>query len=122
MNEIGYSRLVVNDDRSVLYYEKSLCTQNNPDIFSAADFEWRWSKPKVTVKKEQLSALHGIHRATGKKWWAWHGQGENQLHFSGEKLWWPALGAPHTATFSLASDSSKISLERLLELLDFSAI
>ena len=30
----------------------------------------------------------GFRKSDNLKFWAWHGHGENQLHFSGEKIWW----------------------------------
>lgn len=117
LNEIGYARLIVHKNRRVTYFEKLLCTREQPQIFDPEEFEWFWSKPKNQVKKEQLSALHGIHRVTGKKWWAWHGLGENQLHFSGEGSWWPAHRDSQAISFHLPPDEEKLSLERFLGLL-----
>lgn len=93
LEEIGYSRLIIHKDGKLTYFEKVLCTKKSPKIFNESDFEWKWSTPKKTKKKEQLSALHGIHKPSKKKWFAWHGLGENQLHFSGEKAWWPTSNA-----------------------------
>jgi hypothetical protein len=118
INEIGYSRLILFDDKRVVYFERLLCTRERPQLFDPIDFSWRWSEPKKTKKKEQLSALHGIHRRSGEKWWAWHGLGENQLHFSGEGTWWPKKEDTHSVTFTLPSDSDKLSVEAFLALLD----
>lgn len=85
LKEIGYSRLIMFDDNTAIYFEKLISTKSNPNIFNKDDYIWRWSEPKATVKKEQLTALHGINKNTQKKDFAWHGRGENQLHFSGEK-------------------------------------
>lgn len=93
LDEIGFARLIVHADGKLTYYEKLLCNRQNPKIFEEEDFEWRWSIPKITTKKEQLPALHGYHKSSNKKWFAWHGLGENQLHFSGEKGWWPEADA-----------------------------
>lgn len=117
LDEIGYSRLIIHEDGHVTYFERLLCTRKNPDLFNPRDFKWKWSRPKRTIKKEQLSALHGIHVPTGKKWWAWHGLGENQLHFSGEVAWWPKKGNGHVAMFRLPTDREKISFENLMEFL-----
>ncbi|MFQ5852698.1 MAG: hypothetical protein ACE5JU_19230 [Candidatus Binatia bacterium] len=117
LNEIGYCRLIVHEDGRVTYFEKLLCTRHKPLLFTPEDFVWRWSTPKRTVRKEQLQALHGIHNPTNKKWWAWHGLGENQLHFSGESAWWPGAGDHHTVTFSLPTEAEKVPLEGLLKLL-----
>lgn len=117
LNEIGYSRLIYHKDRKITYFEKLLATRERPQIFNRNDFEWAWSKPKKTTKKEQLPALHGIYKKTGQKWWAWHGLGENQLHFSGEKHWWPKANSRHAITFNSPTESQKISFEHLADLL-----
>jgi hypothetical protein len=118
LEEIGYSRLIVHDSGDVTYFERKLCDKDNPNIFNPADFEWSWSVPKKTTKKEQLPALRGIHRPSEKKWWAWHGLGENQLHFSGEGAWWPKPGDAHAVSFKFPTDDEKISFDRLTELLE----
>lgn len=118
IEEIGYSRLIIFPNGRVLYFERLLCTRDSPRIFDPADFEWRWSAPKRTVKKEQLPALHGFHRPTGQKWWAWHGLGENQLHFSGERAWWPPSARhPHAITFSFPTDDERIAVEKFIAML-----
>ncbi|MDT5060628.1 MAG: hypothetical protein QOH63_1087 [Acidobacteriota bacterium] len=91
LNEIGFSRLIVHASGQVTYYERLLCSKKNPVLFNPEEFKWKWSEPKKTIKKEQLSAFHGTHIPSGKKWFAWHGLGENQLHFPGEKTWWPKV-------------------------------
>lgn len=88
LNDIYYARCILFEDRSVKYFERLLATRANPEIFREEDFYWVWSTPKKTKKKEQLPALHGFRKGDGKKMWAWHGHGENQLHFSGESEWW----------------------------------
>ncbi|MFC3173487.1 hypothetical protein ACFOD9_04405 [Novosphingobium bradum] len=118
LDEIGYARLIVHRTGDVTYFERKLCDRANPDIFSPRDFEWQWSSPKKTVRKEQLPALHGRHRETGKKWWAWHGRGENQLHFNGDSTWWPARDDPHAISFRFPAEDEKISFERLTEVLE----
>lgn len=117
LEEIGYARLIINPGGQVTYFERLLCTRQNPHVFEPRDFEWIWSKPKNIRKKEQLQALHGIHKKTGKKWWAWHGLGENQLHFSGEKAWWPSPASDYTTAFRFPSEDDKLSLKDFLELL-----
>jgi hypothetical protein len=116
LSEIGYSRLVVNEDLSALYFERTLVTAKQPDLFSPKDFTWKWSEPKKTKAKEQLPALHGTYIPTGKKWWAWHGLGENQLHFSGEGTWWPQQ-SEHAIKFSLPPLTDRMTMEDLIELL-----
>lgn len=118
LDEIGYARLIIHKNGQVTYFEHLLITKTQPLLFKPEDFKWRWSKPKNTKKKEQLPALHGIHRDSNKKWWAWHGLGENQLHFNGESIWWPKKGDSHTVIFNLPSDSEKISLDGFISLLD----
>lgn len=118
LKQIAYARLIVHKEGRATYFERTLCTRESPVIFNPKDFEWRWSAPKNTTKKEQLPALHGTHRLTGEKWWAWHGNGENQLHFNGESSWWPEDEDEHSITFRLPSESEKIPLTELLKLLN----
>jgi hypothetical protein len=115
LKEIGYSRLLLEPSGKIVYFERLLCTSAAPDVFKKAEFSWQWSTPKQVTKKEQLQALHGVHRPTGRKWWAWHGLGENQLHFSGEDCWWPARGTTNRFEFAMPSD--RLNLERFLALL-----
>lgn len=117
LDQIGYSRLIVRQDGAVTYFEKVLCSKTQPEIFDASDFTWRWSRPKLTRAKEQLPALHGFDRVTGKKCWAWHGRGENQLHFYGESDWWPSPNDVRAFTFHMPADSEVLSVDRFLELL-----
>jgi hypothetical protein len=118
LDEIGYSRLVVFKDGCVLYFERLLCTRRAPDVFNSSDFTWHWSTQKQTQKKEQLSALHGYHRQSGKKWFAWHGLGENQLHFSGEHNWWQPEDDHHAVTFKFPTATERVDLERFISLLE----
>ena len=118
LDAIGYARLIVFSTGEIRYFERLLCSRAAPDMFDPNDFDWRWSLQKITSTKEQLRALHGIHRATGKKWWAWHGLGENQLHFSGESSWWPAPDDPHAIAFRFPTEDEKLSFDRLIELLE----
>lgn len=117
LNEIGYSRLIIQLGGDAFYFERLLCTRERPYVFDPEEFEWRWSTPKKTIKKEQLPALHGISRKTGDKWFAWHGLGENQLHFAGERHWWPREGDPHAVAFRLPGEPDKISLEDFVKLI-----
>ena len=117
LQEIGYARVILSRNRQVTYFERLLCSDNRPDIFDPTDFTWQWSTPKRTIKKEQLPALHGTHRGTGDKWWAWHGLGENQLHFSGESAWWPHDEDPHMFSFQLPSEQEKLTFSQLTALL-----
>ena len=117
LSEIGYSRLILHKTGRVTYFERVLCSIEAPDIFEPSDFVWQWSNPKSTIRKEQLPALHGICRSTGKKWWAWHGLGENQLHFSNESAWWPDEATANTFSFDLPTDEEKLSFDDLMNLL-----
>ena len=114
---IGLARLIVRPDGDLIYYEKLLCSADNPRIFDPAEFLWEWSAPKSAGKKEQLAALHGTHIPTGAKWWAWHGQGENQLHFKGEKLWWPQIG-DQNAIHIERTQTEPISMQTFVEMLE----
>ena len=117
LQEIGYARLILHRRGAVTYFETFLCSVSKPNIFDPRDFRWSWSKPKATVKKEQLPALHGTHRRTNRKWWAWHGQGENQLHFNGESAWWPS-SSRHSFSFEMPSAEEKLTIDGLLTILD----
>jgi hypothetical protein len=117
LTEIYYSRLVVFEDREVLYFEKLLCTKDKPFVFNKDDFYWNWSAQKHTIRKEQLSALHGFHKMTNEKWFAWHGLGENQLHFSGEKNWWPEKTNQHHIKFSFPKADERLSQDQFMALL-----
>ena len=117
LKEIGYSRLILSRSGQVTYFERLLCSRDRPNVFDPTDFTWQWSTPKRVIKKEQLPALHGTHRATGDKWWAWHGLGENQLHFSGESAWWPDDDDPHMFSFQLPSGQEKLTFNQLMTLL-----
>lgn len=122
LKEIGYSRLILGDNQEARYFERVLCSQQFPDIFDPSEFEWNWSLQKKTLTKEQLPALHGISRRTGQKCWAWHGLGENQLHFSGESAWWPHEDSDHSFSFRLPSDNEKMSFSRFVELIQKSHV
>ncbi len=86
--EIRYARIISSSDRFT-YFEKSLIDKNNQFLFDPSDYTWKWAKPKRGKSKEQLPALNGFRNQ--EKWFAWHGRGENQLHFTGEKNWWPSV-------------------------------
>ena len=118
LQEIGYARLILFADRSATYFERSLCTRESPRIFDPSEFRWTWSVEKNTKGKEQLSALHGWHIPTDKRWWAWHGLGENQLHFTGERNWWPSRSDPHATRFALPPAEKKLSFDKLLDMLE----
>lgn len=117
LDKIGYARLIVHENGQVTYFERLLYSKEYPHIFNPKDFTWQWSTPKKTCTKEQLSALHGSNVKTGRKWWAWHGLGENQLHFSGETVWWPTAGNLHTFSFHLPQPENKLSYDQFVALL-----
>jgi hypothetical protein len=117
LDQICYSRLVIHKTGRATYFERPLCTRKSPQIFDPTEFSWQWSVQKNVVKKEQLTALRGTHKPTGKKWFAWHGRGENQLHFSGESAWWPAANNRHTITFPLPSEKERLKLDAFIDLL-----
>lgn len=114
--EIGYCRLIARGDELV-YFERPLCSLEEPLLFKPRDFFWRWSTPKRTVAKQQLPALHGFLRGTNRRWWAWHGLGENQLHFTGEREWWPAE-ENNGFIMKIPREEDRISFRELLRLLD----
>ena len=114
LETIGFARLIVFPDGKLKYYERELCSKENPNVFHEAEFYWKWAKQKKSTKKEQLPALQGIHKQTNQKWFAWHGLGENQLHFVGEKNWWP-IKSENSIDFD--SPKEKLSQAQFLELL-----
>ena len=114
IDQIMYARLVLHPDRYVTYFERQLVTRASQQLFNPDDFEWSWAVDRNVRKKEQLSAFHGIHRHTGEKWWAWHGRGENQLHFSGERFWWPPDGNVNSIKFQLPDQ--RLTLNEFLAL------
>lgn len=116
LEEIYYARLVVFNSGKIKYVERKLCDKKDPRIFIKEDYKWHWSSPKKTVKKEQLPALHGYNKNTNQKEWAWHGLGENQLHFVGESRWWEDKDGL-VVNFNYPQSTEKISLEALIKLL-----
>lgn len=115
LDEIGFARLIVNPGNTMTYFERLLCSADKPKIFEESEFLWAWSTPKKTIKKEQLPALHGLHIPSNRKWFAWHGLGENQLHFSGESAWWPTSGK-NRVDFNFPDQ--RLSHEKLMDLLE----
>lgn len=113
---IGYARLIVHPDATATYFERKLVTRESPTLFKHDDFRWNWTRQREGGKKEQLSAFHGYHAATNTKWWAWHGRGENQLHFSGERTWWPPCSDTNAIRFRLPD--TRYTLDELIGLLD----
>lgn len=119
IDALYYSRLILFDKKNykeVMYFEKFLCSKDNPVIFNPDDFAWEWSQPKKTIKKEQLPALHGKNIHSNVKWFAWHGLGENQLHFTGEKNWWPT-DENNCIKFKLVDSVEKINVRKYLDFL-----
>jgi len=120
LDHIGYIRLIVFPDGTLRYFERYLCSRDNPILFATEQYDWKWSVQKNAKSKEQLSALHGYFRDTcgtsPRKHWAWHGRGENQLHFSGEGEWWPEHGDPHSREFKFPTEG-KLDFDDLVGLL-----
>jgi hypothetical protein len=116
LKKIGYSRLIMLDNNIAIYFEREVCAKEYPIIFEKNNFTWKWSKEKNTKGKEQLPALHGTDLKNNQKAFSWHGRGENQLHFSGERYWWPKIEMPsqegeikfsedcHAISFTLPTD------------------
>jgi len=114
LEEIGYARLI-NFGGRFRYFEIPLLKNDGSVLFRPMDYEWKWSEQKNTRAKEQKPALHGVHKPTQIKHWAWHGQGENQLHFTGERFWWPGADYAHAISFDGPSESQTVSFEALAE-------
>lgn len=113
LDEIRYSRVITHEDR-ICYFEKTLVTSKNPQLFDPESFTWKWSTPKMVTKKEQLTSLHGIG-PDGTKWFAAHLLGENQLHFSGEGSWWPRrFGDANSAEIRLSDLGDSIAWDELI--------
>lgn len=117
LESIGYARLIIHRNRTATYFEKELITKDKCDLFDANQFSWKWSDQKLGRRKEQLNALHGIHVPTGRKWFVWHGKGENQLHFDGERSWWPKSDESNWIKFSLPSANEKLNMREFILLL-----
>lgn len=118
LRAIGYARAILFesvDAVEIRYFERELVTAEKRQLFDPTEFRWQWSAQKQTVKKEQLSALHGFHRPSERRWFAWHGLGENQLHFTGESAWWPDEGDPSAVLVRLPRDAQKIGFEEFVE-------
>ena len=114
---IEYARLIVHTSTNrMTYFERKVASKGEPCVFAPDEFRWKWSKPKRSIKKEQLPALHGTNKHTGRKWFAWHGLGENQLHFSGEQQWWPTSGK-HWCAFDIPGEKNQISWREILSML-----
>jgi hypothetical protein len=113
LDEIRYARVICHDDRLV-FFERTIVTKADPVLFRPEDFTWKWSEPKKATVKEQLRALHGVG-PDGKKWFAAHLLGENQLHFSGESSWWPTdLKNPKMALVLFSSLGPRIEWEEFV--------
>jgi len=117
IEQIGYARLVLHQkERRADYFERLLCTKQDPRVFRKEDFSWSWSTPKITKRKEQLRSLIGTRKEDGEKWFAWHGLGENQLHFSGERAWWPEQ-SEKMHSFDLPGENARLSWQEALTIL-----
>lgn len=116
LSHIGYARLIYSQSQ-IMYFERLLASRDNPTIFCQAKYSWHWSEQKKTSKKEQLRALHATDKETGKKMFAWHGLGENQLHYSGESQWWPNSEDPNQISFTLPDVSQRLTFDELVRLI-----
>ena len=113
LKSLKYARLIDYENGRLTYFERTLPLTG--EIFNSREFAWSWSKSKITRKKEQLSAFHGVHAKSDVAWFAWHGLGENQLHFKGEDAWWPVKGSPMRRDFERLGDRLKLpDLEKLI--------
>lgn len=113
LDEIRYARVICTPTR-LTFFERVLVTKEQPVLFNPKDFRWSWSVKKQTKGKEQLQALHGIGPG-GTKWFAAHLLGENQLHFSGESVWWPKVGDSRRADINIGEGGSLITWEKFFE-------
>lgn len=120
LDHVGYIRLIVFPDGTLRYFERYLCSRDKPVLFDSKLYSWQWSVQKKAKSKEQLSALHGFFNDQSgeppRKHWAWHGRGENQLHFSGEGEWWPNDKDSHSREFKFPRDG-KLDFDDLVRLL-----
>ena len=107
LKKLRYARLVDWMDGRLMYFERELPISGL--LFDPKDFTWVWSTAKKTTKKEQLPAFHGTHTPSGHSWFAWHGLGENQLHFNGETAWWPEAGTATRLDFRRAGEVLKLT-------------
>ena len=112
LKSLKYARLIDYMDGRLTYFERKLPISGN--VFNPRDFTWSWS-PQRTASKEQLSAFHGFHVNSGRAWFAWHGRGENQLHFKGERHWWPTEKSSNRRDFSRSGD--RLSVTDLADLI-----
>lgn len=112
LDTIGYSRLIIHNDCEVEYFERLLCTRSTPYVFDPRQFAWKWGFEHPEGKKERLRSLQGYDVVTGDKWWSWHGRGENQLHFNGERYWWPSNGGQgQSVQFKFPSFTDRMSFD-----------
>ena len=118
IDAIGYCRVIVRSN-DILYFEREIMSRSDPQVFRPVEFRWEWSETRTSSGKELLPALNGVNKLTGKKWFAAHVLGENQLHFSGERAWWPDAGDSQSSrVISLPSESDYIGWNDLLAWLD----
>lgn len=114
LDDIGIARLILHPDGWAEYYERRLITRTQPQLFDPRSYKWKWTDERVGGK--QLPALHGIHISSNTKHFAWHGQGENQLHYYGEREWWPDR-SPTQNTVRFRLDGRRLTYEDLARLL-----
>ena len=112
LKSLKYARLIDYMDGRLTYFERILPISG--ELFEPRDFTWSWSQSR-TARKEQLPAFHGVHVNFDRPWFAWHGLGENQLHFKGERAWWPAEESPNRHDFTRSG--VRLQLADLAELI-----
>jgi len=115
LEQIGYARLVLFPKGHIMYFERLLLSAEQPVLFQPTDYHWDWSPPKRTKGKEQLPAFVGRLHETGDKHFAWHGLGENQLHFSGESSWWLPEEDGHRIDFSAPTSAQRVDFETIAD-------
>jgi hypothetical protein len=52
LEHIGYVRLIVTPGKGIRYFERHLCSVEQPALFNPDDYVWRWSKQKETKEKD----------------------------------------------------------------------
>lgn len=112
LKKIFLSRLIINNNGTITYYEKQLCSIKDPIIFRKEDFFWSWSKPNNQKGKKSLTFI-GYNKITGLKSFSWYGMGENQLHFNGEKDWWPNKSSNNVIKFKFPKKHSMDFLKKI---------
>lgn len=116
LQELYYARVIAYEEH-VTYFERPLLNSKRGIIFHPDDFEWQWTEERKSSRALQRS-FAGFHKTFKTKWFAWHGLSENQLHFTGERHWWPEPTYPYQIRVSKPDPKNKLSFSDLLTLLD----